>query len=422
MFKKIKQLFYFPVAHYFRFWASIQLSFWKPRIIVITGSSGKTTTLHLLQSQLGDQVRYSHHANSAYGIPFDILGLKRETLKLYEWPSLFLLAPVKAFKKPFKEKIYVVEADCDRPGEGKFLSTLLNPEIVIWLSSTRTHSMNFDRLVHSGVFNTIDEAVAHEFGYFIENCTGVSILNGDVPNIVMQFPRTKSEILRISDIELEEYAVKNKTIFKTKNKEYIIRGLVPRGVFYSIVAIEKLTKLLNLNFDKDFRNFTTPPGRCSLFDGIKNTSLIDSTYNANLGSMNEIINLFTEISATDKWMVIGDMLEQGEREKEEHEKLARLIIKPNPKRVILLGTRVSNYTYFKLKELMSKEVILVKFERPKDVLDYLLLNIKGGETILFKGARFLEGVIENLLKNKDDAKRLSRREKVWQERRKKWGL
>ena len=59
---------------------------------------------------------------------------------------------------------------------------------------------------------------------------------------------------------------------------------------------------------------------------------------------------------------------------------------------------------------------------PKEVLDYLKDNLAGGEMILFKGARFLEGVIENLLENKEDAAKLARREKVWEIRRRKWDL
>ena len=109
MLGKIKRFFYFPAAWYFRFFAQIQLSIWKPKIVVVTGSSGKTTLLHLIESQLKQKARYSHHANSAYGIPFDILGLQRKNLTLDEWPYLFLMAPFRAFKKPVKENLYIVE-------------------------------------------------------------------------------------------------------------------------------------------------------------------------------------------------------------------------------------------------------------------------------------------------------------------------
>src|SRR3989344_7613412 len=165
---RLKKILYFPLASYFRFFARIRLKKWHPRIIVITGSSGKTTLLHLIESQLQTKALYSHHANSSYGIPFHILSLERKTLTVYEWIGLFFKTPFYAFKKSPREKLYVVEADCDRPGEGKFLAEFLRPEVTLWVSISKTHSMNFDELVTTGIFKTIEDAIAHEFGYFIE--------------------------------------------------------------------------------------------------------------------------------------------------------------------------------------------------------------------------------------------------------------
>ena len=59
---------------------------------------------------------------------------------------------------------------------------------------------------------------------------------------------------------------------------------------------------------------------------------------------------------------------------------------------------------------------------PRQALDYLLKNIIGGETILFKGARFMEGIIEHLLLDKNDIEKLCRREKIWQVRRRAMGI
>jgi hypothetical protein len=77
----------YGAAWYFRIFAQIKLNNWKPRIIVITGSSGKTTLMHFVDSQLHDKAKFSHHANSSIGVPFDILGIQRQTLKPIEWLS-----------------------------------------------------------------------------------------------------------------------------------------------------------------------------------------------------------------------------------------------------------------------------------------------------------------------------------------------
>lgn len=408
MLRKIKDVLYFPIAYYFRIFAQIQLFLWKPKIIVITGSNAKTTLLHLLESQIGDRAKYSHQANSSYGIPFDILGLKRKTLTLDEWPKIFLLAPLRAFKKPFKENLYIVEADCDRPGEGEFLSTLLKPEVTAWINISKTHSMNFEK--------PIEENIAFEFGYFLEYTKNLAIVNGDSPLIKKQLSRTKASVTEIIKNDLKRYTLnKNGTEFFIGSKVYKLKYFLPEESFYQIMAVLKILHYLNLESDPDFSKFVMPPGRSFAFKGIKNTTLIDSSYNANLSSMSVILNMFNKIPLPKKWIVLGDMLEQGSEEQIEHAKLADVIAKYKFEKIILMGPRISKYTYPKLKSA-------VRFETPKEVLDYLLKNINGGETILFKGARFLEGIIEHLLLNKKDISKLCRREKIWQERRKKWGL
>ena len=55
-------------------------------------------------------------------------------------------------------------------------------------------------------------------------------------------------------------------------------------------------------------------------------------------------------------------------------------------------------------------------------IDYLRKEISGSEMLFFKGSRFLEGVIEHLLADKNDINKLCRREKIWKIRRKKWDL
>ncbi len=433
MLSRFKKLLYFPFAYYFRIFAKIRLARWRPYIIVVTGSSGKTTLLHLLQSQVGNKAKYSHHANSSYGIPFDILDLKRESLMPYEWIYLFISAPLSIFKKNPQEHIYIVEADCDRPKEGKFLATLLKPDITLWTNSTRTHSMNFDSLVKNvsrseiplrrREFKTVEEAIAFEFGYFLEYSKELCIVNGDSNLIEKQFGRTKSHIEEILIKNLKDHeALKDRTIFKIGQEVYKFNYLLPREFFYAIAMSNVLLKKLSIKPDPTFRNFSLPPGRNSIFKGIKNTTVIDSSYNANLDSMTVILKMFDNIKAEKKWIVAGDMLEQGEGEKQEHEKLAEVLLKIKFDKIILMGPRVSEYTYPRLNELFDGKVKIEKFINPKEVLDYLKANLKGNELLLFKGARFLEGVIENLLLNKEEAGKLARREKIWQRRRKKFGL
>lgn len=393
-------------------------------MVVITGSSGKTTLLHLVESQLGEEARYSHEANSSFGIPFDILDIHRKDLTLSEWPIIFILPWVNVFRPVPREKIYVVEADCDRPYEGNFLSNLLKPEVTLWTNVSRTHTMNFERLVRNGTFRSIDEAVAYEFGYFAERTKSLVIINGDLTLIQKQLMRIKCRISKIStkgNINKYEITLVG-TKFGLNGEEFTFPYLLPKETSTSILMCLGLLDYLGVDRDKKFTRFELPPSRNSYFKGIKNIIIVDSTYNANLDSMKAIINMFGQIESTNKWVVLGDMLELGSLEREEHEQLAEIILSHKFNRIILMGPRVSKYTYPKLAKGITAGTVLERFLGPKEVLDYLLKNIKGGEIILFKGARFLEGVVENLLKNKAEAKKLARREKVWEIRREKWGL
>ncbi|MBI2013095.1 MAG: hypothetical protein HYS88_01465 [Candidatus Colwellbacteria bacterium] len=428
--RAIKEALYFPLAYYFRFFAVIRLRRWRPRIIVITGSSGKTTLLNLVRSQLKKRVKYAYKANSSYGISFDILGLQRKTFLLYEWLGLFIKAPFALFKSLPKEKTYVVEVDCDRPGEGKFLGTLLRPNVTLWLNSSRTHSMNFDEAVKKGQFNSIEKAVAYEFGNLLAHTSELAIVNGDSDLIDAELHRTKAQIRKVSKKgHLQKYQITplGQTHFRIDGKEYSFSYLLPEDTSYSIKMALELAEYLKVAPDYSFSEFTLAPGRSSVFKGIKDITIVDSSYNANLDSMRVILDMFNKIPVETKWVVLGDMIEQGKSEKEEHEKLAELLLSYNFDRVILMGPRLSKYAYPKLETMSSHFSplgiqVIEKFINPSEVLKYLQANIQGEETILFKGARFLEGVVEHLLADKGDIKKLCRQEKVWKIRRRQWGL
>lgn len=420
MFRQIKNRFYFLCASYFKFWARIQLRRWHPYIIVVTGSSGKTTLLHLLQSQIGDKARYTHLANSAFGIPFDILDLHRKTFAWTEWLWLFCKAPYALTTPTPKETIYIVEADCDRPGEGSFLATLLQPNLTLWLNTARTHTHNFDKVVTEHTFGSVEEAISHEFGYFLEHTQDIAYLDGDSKVIMAESARSRAKIVAYKEKEwLDAYTVdQSGTRFSIRGKTHTFTDLLlPQETWLSLVMCLQVCQNLAVSYDYSYSRFTLPPGRSSLFQGIKDTILLDSTYNSNYDSMRVMLDLFAKMPATKKWIVLGDMVELGAEEGEEHAKLAQLLREQDREQLILIGPRLQKYTL----PLISQKKVMT-FLQPKEALVYIQNTLKGGETILFKGSRFLEGILAQVLRNKHDAKLLCRREAVWQKRRAQWGL
>src|SRR3989338_4283335 len=242
MIRKIKNALYFTVARYFRFFARIRLRYWKPRGVLVTGSNGKTVCLHLCAVQFGPAAKYSFNANSAFGIPFDILGLKRSSFSLSEWPTLFLLAPFYAFTGPHPEKIYFVEVDGDRPGAGDFFGSFLKPEVCVLLSSARTHSMLFEGTVGPGKFQNDDEAIAYGFGRFLAHTSKLAIINADNPRILENATRVGIPLCGIQEQDvLTAYRV------STSGSEFTISGIsyrlpyvLPKEILNGIASAVKI--------------------------------------------------------------------------------------------------------------------------------------------------------------------------------------
>ncbi len=425
MIARLKQRLFFPVAGYFKFWARLRLRRWHPQIVLITGSSGKTTLLHLLEAQIGQRAHYSHHANSAFGVPFDILGLHQDNGSLVDWVRLALAAPFMAMGPVRTERLYIVEADSDRPGEATFIADLVRPEVAVWLSSDRSHSAAFDRLVEAGQAPNVEVAIAHEYGHHLERATKLVVVDGDSERITAQLGRTKAKVARVDGTSITHYSVAAAgTRFTIDGHDYHIKALLPEEAGRSIAAVVIVCDYLGNQLDRDFAAFKLPPGRSSILRGVKNTTLIDSTYNAIPDAVRAILNLFDHFAAPTKWAVIGDMIEQGRSEQAEHERLADELAKLRLDRILLVGPRQQKYTAPRLKRSIAKGTVIETFLEPKEVLDYLEREIKGGETILFKaGSSFnLEGVVERLLANPKDADRLCRRGTMWERRRKARGL
>lgn len=417
-----KEKLYFPIASYFAFFARVFLRRWKPIIIVITGSNGKTTTLHFAELLLGSKVKYSHQANSAYGIPFFILGLTRRTYSAEEWIRFFVSAPFRIFFPVPQEKLLVVEADCDRPGEGKFLADLLMPAITILLDISKTHAYRFTSEKMDMGESELQRRIAYEYGYFLEKTADSVIVNSDSELIKNETERTKATVHTVSLKDMKKYSVDfERTGFYFRNRMITLPEIFPKETYYSLAAVHNLADVLGIQAVPDFSGLSKPPGRCTLFRGIRNTRILDSTYNANLSSVISIVNTVKQIKHPRKWIVLGDMVDLGTAERQEHEALGKYLTGVNAEKLILIGNRLKRYT---LPVLTRSEVPyrIEWFQKPVTALDFLKKNIIGGEFISFKGSGFLEGIIEQLLTDKKDIGRLCRREAVWRKRRREWGL
>lgn len=417
---KIKRKLYLGVARYFRFFATRSLRRWQPRVIAVTGSVGKTTLLNLLEVQLGERAHYSHNANSAYGIAFDVLGMDGIRGSKLKWIYLFIAAPLRSLWFRHSQEFYVVEIDGERPQETKFLADWLKPEVTMWVSVGRSHAVYFDAQVAQGLFASVEEAITHAFSALPIATSKCVIYNAESERIVaaMESEKITAKKVGIDTSVLQSYAVwPDRTEFRINGDTYRVTQPLPGEVYVQLAMMGALAEYLNEPVVHDLTEFVQPPGRSNFFEGKKNTKLIDSSYNAHLISMQSIIDMFEDMNADQKWVVIGDIIEQGEGEVREHERLGQLLAEANFDRYILVGRRTQASTYPLLDPTRT-----VTFLHPKDAAIYLEEELQGGETVVFKGSQYLEGVVEYLLKNPEDAVKLPRQEPAARARRAEWGL
>ena len=436
---RLKKRLYFVAAGYFRFFANFVFKRWRPRVIAITGSVGKTTMLHMVEFELGGQAHYSHDANSAFGIAFDLLGLKGVTGSKLRWIYLILATPIRSLYYRHRERYYIVEIDGERPHETEFLASWLKPEVTLWISLGRSHAVQFENQVKDGTFENLDKAITHEFAMLPEHTQKVIMIDGDVPLMVKattkikEKGKTSAEVYSCSKNALKSYVVRPDSTDYTiadgnTATNFHFGSPQPRDLAIQLSMLLKLITYLKHPLKTDFSSMPLPPGRSSYFEGKNGLKLIDSSYNAHLISVASMLDLAANLDVRPKWLVIGDIVDQGSIEGEEHEKLADLIAKCKPDRVILVGRRTKTYTLPKLKNLGfvvrpdGRLPIVRSYDDVKQALADIEQNATGIETIIFKGSQYLEWIIEKLLKNPEDAAKLPRREAAAVKRREKRGL
>ncbi len=417
---KLKKRLYFSVAKYFRFFANRAFKRWNPRVIAVTGSAGKTTMLNLLEHEMGKHAHFSHDANSAFGISFDVLGLKGVRGSKIRWIWLLIAAPLRGLFYRHKEPFYVVEIDGERPHEAEFLAEWLKPEVTIWVSIGLSHAIQFEKVVAEGKFGSLSEAITAEFANLPLNTSKRVYIDADSKLMVEATVGIKAKVIPIKKSNLKKYVVyPDSTDFTYGDTTFHFNHPEPKDISFNLFVLQDLMKYLKLPFNPDFSELKVAPGRSSYFEGKKGIQIVDSSYNAHMISMTSILDMAKRMHAERKWLIIGDIVDQGSIEGEEHEKLAKLIADVKPDLVILVGHRTKKYTAPKLKEL---GVSAVATTDPRKALAYIEKHITGKETLIFKGSHYLEWIIEKLLANPKDAAKLCRREKAAVQRRKSWGL
>ena len=299
-----------------------------------------------------------------------------------------------------KEKIYLVEYDVSETAAARYFKWWLDPAICLWTTVSKSHLQAFDRAAARQGKEPF-ELVLEDFA----KVAGAASERIFVPagNELMRagLKRTVAPVSWI-DPDLRSYRVGPEgTVFKLAGQEFVFSQPLPRQMADSLALAAALLKHCGREVRTDCRNFPVPPGRSTLLPGYKGCWLIDSSYNAQLEAVAAVLEMFKEFSAEKKWLVMGDLTEQGSFVERAHQDLAGLIADFEPDRLFLVGRRLKRYA----KPLLEKRHPDLSWSPKADaeLIESLKGSITGREAILFKGAGFLDILVEALLENQADA-------------------
>ncbi|MCB9076233.1 MAG: alanine racemase [Anaerolineaceae bacterium] len=373
---------------------------YQPRVIGVTGSSGKTTAKEAIALVLQEKYAVFKNQgsyNSRYGLPI----------------ALGKIEP--------GHEIAVLEMASDTFGEIRSLTQITKPEVGVITTINRTH------LSVMGSLNNI----AAEKGALIEALpfTGSAILNADDPRVAGMVPRTQARIItfglkRGADLRADNLKIAPDGLSFTLHYEgqtyagftpllgrhqiYPVLAAVAVGVVFNIapeVALAALQKLPRI------------PGRMNLLSGKKGTLILDDSFNSSPEATMVALDTLAELPGANKVAILGDMSDLGDNEEEAHRQIG-VYAATRVQRLVTKGEAAQSIAAAALDHEagLGQHAVSVTFTSAdaaaavQDLLSpHTVILVKGGI------ATRMERVVKHLLAEPDqDQKWLVRQDPGWE--------
>ncbi len=403
-----------------RFMARTVLWKYKPEVIGITGSVGKSSTKEAIALVLSSQYRVRKNEgnyNNEIGLPLTILGCKTGGRSLWAWLKIIVYW-VRLIIFPYKyPEILVLEMGIDQKGDMDYLLTFVPASIGVATHVSGSHLSQFGSIAN----------VAREKRKLIKHlpATGFAILNADNTETLKMKEVTKAEVITYGFSSEADIRVDNllfhgdvghvdgysfKLNYKGKSVPVRLPFILAKHLIPSALAAVGVGVAMKMNLveiAQALEGLQSLPGRMNMFPGIQGTQIIDDTYNASPTSTRAAIETLSYMQAPRKVAILGDMLELGENSDEEHAGLATDIKQANISRVLLVGKHMQAlYTALIQIGYQDKQVSI--YMDPWGVLEALSETLRPSDLILVKGSQGLrmELIVEALLAQPEQAETL----------------
>lgn len=398
--------------------AKIALNKYKPVVIAITGSVGKTSTKEaiysVLKSHFGEKrVRRNYrNYNNEFGVPLAIFNLETAGRSIFRWiPKFIKMFWMIIFRVDYPDFL-ILEMGADKPGDIKYLLDFVHHKVGVITAVGEIP-------VHVEFFES-PEKVAEEKGTLLKMLgkEGIAVLNYDDKRVRKMSENINAKIMtygldKKADVKATNYELKiinqGKNISELNFKLDFKGSSVPAKLInvlgyqhlYSALAAAAVGIIFNVNLveiSEALKQIEPMPGRMRLLRGIKNTLIVDDSYNAALLSMEAALDSLNSFEGRRKIVVLGDMLEIGRYSSEAHTRVGKKAAE-----VADLIFAVGNRAGFVVEGAISAGFDsnkIFQFPNSEQAKMAVQKELKENDIILIKGSRSMEmeKVIEEIVK------------------------
>lgn len=410
--------------------AKLVIRKYHPKIIAVTGSVGKTSTKDAIFAVVGEALvaRKSEKSfNSEIGLPLTILNCESGWSDPVLWLKIIIKGFVLVVTRMHYPKWLVLELGAGKPGDIARAVKLVMPDIAV---VTRFGEVP----VHVEFFKNPDE-LFEEKANLVKALrpTGVLIVNADDERVLALREKTTAKLLT--------YGLNEGAMFRATNIQVAYDGSIPVGTTFKLeydgsvfpvdmqgvlgvqpvysalaaIAVGAYLKLNIVDVIGRLSSHLSPSGRMRILPGLKESTIIDDTYNASPVAAEAAVDALKSIKTKGRHIaVLGDMLELGKFTIDEHKKLGKLAGEFCDL-IIAVGPRAKYIVEGALDADMSEKKIL-EFDDSHLAGKYVEEILKAGDVILVKGSQGIrmERVVEEVMAEPERAgELLVRQEEEW---------
>lgn len=387
------------------------------KIVGVVGSIGKTSTkLAIAQVLEGNvKVRYQKgNYNDIVSVPLVFFGHQMPNLwNIFSWLKIILQNEIQIYSKyPFD--VVVVELGTDAPGQISQFRKYLHLDVAV-LTAIAPEHMEF--------FRTIENVAEEEWS--VSFFSDIIFANRDLCRTAPENVENKKVIFYGMDFG-SAYKIENVTRTKdgfsfdiSYKSEKIIK--VSHNAFseiqlYSLdaaVALAREFKISDEHIRASLNNVHSFSGRMQKLEGIKNSVVIDDTYNASPDAVKMALEALYAYPATQRIAILGMMNELGDMSETEHRKVGQYC---DSKYLDLVVTVGKDANLFLAPEAQKNGCEVYQAENAIMAGQFVRDKIKENSVILAKGSQngvFIEEALKPLLGNPADTAKLVRQDSHW---------